>query len=364
MERRDDDRWYPRLREDGTLDPNELVPSVTTILGDTVDRPGLPSAAARIAAEYVWDLGVVADAREDVVKAAVAEHRKQWDRKADAGTAVHKAMAAHFKGLDAVKWTPEEKALASPFMDSLNDFLHNGGYHPLWAEATIHNIDPEYPFAGTSDTGGYFDYDLPVLDLRSGSYRRTGTIPAGTVGEMDLKTGPGDWSDQIAQLVGYHLCPHMLPDRFGNPVDKPKTTWGAILKVRPDTWSIHPVIYTDIHRKAFLANRVWFEWLREHGPAARGAGLRSGRLHVADIPGKVMPAAIAAALANRKLRDGGPVLTVEDLAAMGEEGLVEFARAHCDKFNRIGPARLAALTEILKLDGRTWATPALTKGAA
>jgi hypothetical protein len=259
---------------------------------------------------------------------------------------------------------PEEKALAEPFMDSLNDFLRNGGYHPLWAEAIVHNTDPTYPFAGTSDTGGFFDYDLPVLDLRPGGRGRIGTIAAGTVGEMDLKTGPGDWYEHIAQLVGYHLCPHMLPDRFGNPVDKPATTWGAILKVRPDGWSVHPVIYDDIHRKAFLAARVWFEWQRKHGPAARGAGLRSGRLHLTDIPGKALPLAVGTALANRRLRDGGPVLTVEDLAAMGEEGLIEFARTHCDRFNRIGPARLAALTEILELDGHIWATPALTKGAA
>lgn len=363
MDRREDDRWYPLLRDDGTLDPDKVVPSVTTILGDTVAKHGLPRAAARIAAEYVWD-HFVANPRDEVVADAAGEHERQWGRKADAGTAVHKAMAAHFKGLDTVGWTPEEKVLAEPFMDSLNDFLTHGGYHPLWAEAKVYNTDPLHPFAGTTDTGGYFDYDLPVLDLREGSRRRIGTILAGAVGELDLKTGPGDWSDQLAQLVGYHLCPHMLPDKFGGPIEKPPTTWGAILKVRPDGWSVHPVLYDDTHRRAFLAARVLFEWLREHGPTAHGAGLRSGQLHLADVPGRALPTAVAVALANRKLRDGGPVLTVEDLAAMGQAGLVEFARANCDKFNRVGPARLAALTEILELDGRAWAAPALTKGAA
>lgn len=343
----DDEHWYPALSwSDGALrvdvESGVVWPSVTTILGEICSKPALRGWTGREAAKFALGnaatlAGMVeGDQYDDAVRLVAEASDRIAEDASETGVQVHRWLEAHLKGEHA-DFTDEEWDRVEPFVPTLVDFLERTRPTVVWAEATVYNLRDKY--AGTSDIGLMFPFPLAVIDKAG---RLLGTIPAGVLVVVDLKTGKSIWPEAYHQIIGYLECTHLDP-KTGDPVvPMPRAGGGVVLHATPTGWRLHPVLPTKAMRHAWRHARVWFDTVRTHHTAAAGIGLQAdgGSLLLEDLPG--IPAAVVAALAW----SNPPVRTLAELEVFGPEAY--------GAQPGIGPKRLEKARGLLALEGRSW----------
>jgi hypothetical protein len=217
----------------------DLLWSVTSIL-KAYPAPGIVSWGMRTVAEKVvehWNVvKALHDSGDDVglidyLKGAPWRER---DRRGDLGSRVHDAAEAHVLGRPHPPWTPEE----APFMRSLEAFLRDHRPEYLAAEATVVNRTENY--AGTLDAVVLLEGEPWLIDYKTAE--------------------KGPFETDALQLAAYRHAEEIyrLPDGSSEPMID--TAGGAILKLRPDGYTLHPCRTDDEVYRTFLYVREVFRF--------------------------------------------------------------------------------------------------------
>lgn len=223
----------------------QMLVSVTNVL-DTLNKPALAPAAAKVTAEYFADNlpAAVRASRSPVtlnefVRAAKAEHKNVWETRRDLGTRVHNQAEAHVLG------TPiEPDPDAQPFVDQYQLFLKDFGVdinRDIDAvEVTV--LHREHRYGGTADLWIRLR-DLPgdapdglwLVDIKTSL-----TKPASTV-----------YREHPLQLAALRYAEIGLgPDDSEHPV--PEFVGAAILNLRTSSYGFIPMPATPEMHAAFL----------------------------------------------------------------------------------------------------------------
>jgi len=171
------------------------------------------------------------------------------------GTAVHAAVEARILGGD-----PDLTKVAEdvrPFVSSFLEFEKM--FTPQWemSEATV--LSYTHGYAGTVDAIATFN--RPDLGL-VGRYL------------IDWKTGKsGPYPDAALQLAAYrHADVVLLPNGTEEPV--PHTDGAIVVKVRPRSYSVHPVDVSENTFKYFRHIQVAWKWVHEASKDVLGQPIR------------------------------------------------------------------------------------------
>lgn len=219
--------------------------SVTNVL-DTLNKPALAPAAAKVTAEYFADhLPAAVRASRNAatldafIKAAKAEHKTVWESRRDFGTLVHNHAEAHALGRPI---EPNEQA--ERFVDQYRLFLKEFGVDIATdldaVEVTV--LDRGHRYGGTADLwinlrnlpGGQPD-GLWLVDIKTSL-----TKPASTV-----------YRDHALQLAALRYAEIAIgPDDSEHPV--PEFVGAAILNLRTHSYGFVPMPATRELHAAFL----------------------------------------------------------------------------------------------------------------
>lgn len=192
-------------------------PSVTSIIS-MMDKPALVPWAAKMAAQYAIEhhqpLGELPP--EDAIQAIKSNWRKQRDRAADFGTAVHQYIEHGIM--------PDPGERAHNYVQAARNFILEHDLLVERSEATVYH--PGYGYAGTVD-----------LITTSGYY-------------IDWKTGKGLYFDSHGmQLAALMSCTHII----GNDL-KLNPRAGIAVRLKPDaTWESKTITYRSETHQALLA---------------------------------------------------------------------------------------------------------------
>lgn len=159
----------------------EKLPSVTTILGATVDKPGLQWASARLTVEGCVELarnGGLPQDKEAAISALYKNglwFRQVWDSKADRGTLSHEDLVhlAAGRELPALDTYPETQR---GFAQGVAAFVAD--LRPVICESETMLASVEHGYAGRCDL---------VAELTAPRFRDGTPTPEGR-GLLDLKT--------------------------------------------------------------------------------------------------------------------------------------------------------------------------------
>lgn len=225
----------------------EVVPSVTTAIGDGLPKPALAPWAANAAADYVvdhWtelaDLGPSAKIAK--IKRAPWEAR---DRAAVRGTKVHGF------GVDLVHGhrveIPEEYVGPA---QAYARFLDEWQIEPIATETPLAHTT--YKYGGTAD-----------LWARIG---RRGGQPF----LLDLKTGRDVYPDVALQLAAYRFADLWQPEGVASESsDVPDVLACFVAHILPDTVRMVPVQAGEAEHRAFLYVLATARWVGRHSKATK-----------------------------------------------------------------------------------------------
>lgn len=258
-------RYYGTCGEDGCPFGDHLYISITNAQ-DVVAKPALVPGAVKVTAETAWQLlptmvrlsrqppdGPNGCAKKRVAErcgncrfcltaALKAEHRNQWESKADFGTLVHAHAHAHVTGRPM---PPNDDV--EPFLREYLRFLDAWGIdldrHIVAAETTV--LDRDNGYAGTGDLW----VQLPLTPSGAPSKRRHLWL-------LDLKTSltkPATtvYAEQVLQLAGLRFAPKaVLVD--DTEVDVPQFAGAALLNLRAAEHALIPLPADESAHRAFL----------------------------------------------------------------------------------------------------------------
>lgn len=322
-----EDRFYAN-----PADPHDLWPSVTTILGAAVAKPGLVDWSGRTAADYAVEhhhvIGemLARDGGADDARVLIAQTaRRVRDEAADLGKAFHAVAEAMVKGQPVT--LPDEMAQAvQPYLATFDRFLVEMKPDFAWSEATVYN--PRHRYAGTCDAG-----------LRLACRGRRFDL-------ADWKTGRTvRWPEPKLQVAGYGMATLMgLRDAAHTTTPMPAVDGHVIIHIRPDGYRVVPVDVTPRRKAAFLHARVLYDEIRDD--TGWGRPVWPDGVHVDDCP------ELDIRVRNALMLRG--VVTLADLAAFGADAFLALPHA--------GPAGLAKAAALLAEEHLTWA--ATQKGRA
>jgi hypothetical protein len=225
------------------------LPSVTTVIGKTIDKSGAIAGWARreTAACAVRNLDMLVRMRETGGDAAATDWLKkipdyQRDTAADVGSRIHALAEQINRGLEPAV-TPDD----APFIDAYRAFL--ASFRPRFLAAEEMVVSLRHQYAGTLDC-------LAVID--------------GETWLLDIKTGTGLYAETGLQLAGYASADFIgrpgTPKRFRLP----RATRFGVIHVRPEGARL---VEYDVDRgtfAAFLEARRLYAW--QQGPAKTAVG--------------------------------------------------------------------------------------------
>lgn len=255
-------RYYEACGETCPLGDGMYI-SVTNAQG-VVNKPALVPAAVKVTADTAWDrLGDMLSvsrqpaegpngcAKKRVAErcrqcrfclnsAIKAEHRQQWESKADFGSLVHTHAYARNIGKPMAP-DPDVQPFIGQYNRFLTDWGVNLGSDIEAAETTI--FDPKHRYAGTGDIWMWLEgfgprgrgRGLVLVDIKTSL-----TKPANAV-----------YPDQVLQLAGLRYAPKaLLPD--DSVVDVPKFAATALLNLRRDDYQLIVVPTPKDAHRAFV----------------------------------------------------------------------------------------------------------------
>lgn len=221
----------------------EQVPSVTSVL-NMINKPKLPGAAARVAAEYAaanWAelSGYPLGKRVVLIKTA---HEREWGAKASLGDTVHDMVDAWCKGVPFPDVPKEIKGFAGQVISFLMD------NRPEFIENEVTFWSRTHGYAGTGDA---------IVRIGGKTY------------VADWKTGKRLWPEvgmQTAALAGADF----LIRADGTEEEIPPLDGIAALHLRPRSWTWQVLDHQKENFQAFLACRALLRWETEFAPAVLG----------------------------------------------------------------------------------------------
>lgn len=240
--RRDNGRnhWYQ------DLDTDQRVPGVTTILDQGLPKKALINWAGNATAEYAidnWDTltALAPSARLSKLKGGRYESK---DAAAKRGTQVHKMGERLIAGERVV--VPD---LLRPYVDSYVRFLDEFQLRARYVEAVVYSETHRY--VGTLDIFG----DIMLPDMPE--YEHLPRDEDGFVCDclIDAKTTrSGIFGETALQLAGYRFAEFMQPDPADpdSAFDMPVVTWTGAVWIRPNGYSLIPVVAGEREHNAFL----------------------------------------------------------------------------------------------------------------
>lgn len=204
---------------------------VTTLIKGGVPAPALTYWAADEAARFavenpdlIGDLGAV--------KAYEKIRRSPWrerDRKALIGTDIHKLAERLGRGEEV-----EVRDDLVPYVDAALTFMEEHSVRVLASEATVASV--RWHYAGTLDL---------IAETAHGRLL------------IDYKTGSGVYVEAALQLAAYRYAEWMLDPYTGDVVPMPEVEGAAVCHLRPDGYSLVPVVANrDVHRTFIYAAQV------------------------------------------------------------------------------------------------------------
>lgn len=209
----------------------ENFTSVTTAL-NALNKGGLPRWSARLVAEGAlsqFDVWREIQEREGDAAAVTFLRNLPWekrDKSADAGTAVHAAVAAEILGTEAPRWPTAYTGHREQFLRFCDR------YRPDWqtSEATV--FSRRHGYAGTLDFTAIIEID-------------------GKLYLVDLKTGERVYEEVALQLSAYRYADWIdLEDEIEHPI--PEVDACAVLHLRPRSFAFREVEVTPVTFVAFL----------------------------------------------------------------------------------------------------------------
>lgn len=230
-------------------DSGESWPSVTTIIGQAVNKPALPRWAAKASAEYAagnWDVlaSLEEDERVTLIKGAPW---KLSDKAANLGTAVHDAVDHWLRDEPMPEWAPG----VEPFMVQLCEFLEERKPRIIYTETTV--INREVGYAGTLDI---------LAEIN------------GRITLIDTKTGKGVYPEAGLQLAALaHAETVLHPNGSEEDVCPPDVA--AVLHLRPRSWALVPITDLDACWDGFRYAVGVAEWVRDTAPHVLGPRLKA-----------------------------------------------------------------------------------------
>lgn len=236
------------------LDTGDRIPGVTGIISDGLPKKALINWAGNATAEYAidhWDeLSELApSARLKKLQGGRYESR---DEAANRGTQVHN-MGERLIAGEAVT-VPD---LLRPYVDSYVRFLDEFQLRARHVEALVYSVSHRY--VGTFDIFG--DILLPDMPEYEHLPRDEDGFVCNAL--IDAKTNrSGIFGETALQLAGYRFAEFMQPD----PKDPdtafpmPEVTWTGALWIRPNGYSLIPVVADEQQHRAFLYVQQVGQW--------------------------------------------------------------------------------------------------------
>ena len=228
------------------LDTGDRIPGVTGINGDGLPKKALINWAGNATAEYAldhWD-GLSELAPSARLKKLQGGRYESRDEAANRGTQVHKMGERLIAGESVV--VPD---LLRPYVDSYVKFLDEFQLRARHVEALVYSETHRY--VGTFDIFG--DILLPDMPEYDHLPRDEDGFVCGCL--IDAKTNrSGIFGETALQLAGYRFAEFMQPD----PKDPdtafpmPEVTWTGALWIRPDGYSLIPVVADEQQHRVFL----------------------------------------------------------------------------------------------------------------
>ena len=207
-------------------------PSVTSVLGTAIAKPGLIPWAARVAAEAAAEAMAGGAVYDVAVAAGCRAPNAGRDAGGARGTDVHRVL--HHLALSLP--LPTTGAAAEPYVESLMEWWGDHEPEPLVAEATV--LSRTHRYAGTLDA---------IWSL------------GGRTVLVDAKTGSGRYPEESLQLAAYRnaevIC---LPDGTEEPM--PQVDACCILAIAPDGCELVDVEAGDEEWAAFRAALILAQW--------------------------------------------------------------------------------------------------------
>lgn len=236
------------------LDTGDRIPGVTGINSDGLPKKALINWAGNATAEYAidhWDeLSELApSARLKKLQGGRYESR---DEAANRGTQVHNMGERLIAGESVV--VPD---LLRPYVDSYVRFLDEFQLRARHVEALVYSVSHRY--VGTFDIFG--DILLPDMPEYEHLPRDEDGFVCNAL--IDAKTNrSGIFGETALQLAGYRFAEFMQPD----PKDPdtafpmPGVTWTGALWIRPNGYSLIPVVADEQQHRAFLYVQQVGQW--------------------------------------------------------------------------------------------------------
>lgn len=228
------------------LDTGERVPGVTTILDQGLPKKALINWAGNATAEYAvdnWqDLSALAPSAR--LKKIQGGRYEAKDAAANRGTQVHKIGERLINGEQVV--VPD---LLRPYVDSYVRFMDEFQLRAKYIEALVYSETHRY--AGTLDIFG----DILLPDMPE--YDHLPRDEDGFVCDclIDAKTNrSGIFGETALQLAGYRHAEFMQPDPHDpeTAFDMPVVTWTGAVWIRPNGYSLVPLVAGEAQHRAFL----------------------------------------------------------------------------------------------------------------
>jgi hypothetical protein len=215
----------------------EKYPRVTSILA-CLAKHALVPAAVKATALHIESL--VRDGMDSIDWIDVKrEYRRQWDRKAADGTAVHLAIDAAINGQELeVDLSAAQEAMLLQF------YRWQHGFAPEYLATEVAVFNETHNYAGTAD-----------FIARIG----------GRTLLVDTKTGADLWPIMALQLAAYGHAEFMVHSGKAQPL--PDLDGWAVLHLRPEGFALREVKpdLRDVAWRGFLAARQAHTWMEGDG---------------------------------------------------------------------------------------------------
>jgi hypothetical protein len=221
----------------------ERIPGVTSSVGDGLPKPALLKWAADATAEYAidnWD---------ELAKLSPSERLKKlqggrWEKRdaaANKGRSIHK-LAERLSAGERVTIPDGLEGYVQSCVRLLDDF----DLRAVYVEAVV--------YSETRRHVGQLDMIADVLLPDMPEYDHIGRNDDGySRGLLDWKTGrSGIFGDVAMQLAPYRFAEYLIEPDSGDVVDMPAVDFVAGIHLRPDGYSLIPLVCGEDQYRDFL----------------------------------------------------------------------------------------------------------------
>ena len=226
------------------------LPSVTTVIGKTIDKSGAIAGWARreTAACAVRNLDMLFRMRETGGDAAAVAWLKgipdyQRDAAADIGTRIHRLVEQLARGAE-----PDVTAEEAPFVDGYRRFL--AAFRPRFLAVEEMVCSLRHRYAGTLDAIAIIGGETWILDVKSGS---------------------GVYPETALQLAAYASADFVGRPGIAKRFRLPRATRFGVIHVRPEGARLVEYHVDRGTFAAFLEARRLHEWRQGTAKTAVGA---------------------------------------------------------------------------------------------